>query len=67
MRMSYKHKLNQIEALIREGRQLSEKYGYFYVTCAMVVYHPESLIKLSLWIHPSLAIERTVHPIKEGP
>ena len=38
--MKYKEKLSQIEILIEEAKALSIRFGFFYVTCAMIVYDP---------------------------
>lgn len=66
MRMTYREKLYYMELLTNQGMALSEKYGYFYVTCAMIVYYPTENKKLSLWVHPNLENTDPVHPILNG-
>ena len=66
MRMPYREKLDYIELLTNQGVELSQKYGYFYVTCAMIVYSPTQAKKLSLWVHPNLENTEPVHPILKG-
>lgn len=51
---------------MKEAKNLSKKYGYFYVTGANFVFLPHPQIKLSLWIHPNLLTENCIHPIKKS-
>lgn len=53
MAMTYREKLASIETLVDEAKKLSLKYGYFYITCAMIMINPQNKIKFSIWIHPN--------------
>lgn len=40
--LSFREKLLNIEALIKNCRELCQNFGYFYITYAMVFYDPYS-------------------------
>ena len=52
--MNYREKLNHIRSLVHEAQTLSLRYGFFYITCAMITFYPQLPIKLSIWVHPNL-------------
>ena len=37
--MSYREKLSNIEGLIQEAHELSQIYGYFFITCAIITFN----------------------------
>ena len=61
--MSYREKLSNIEGLIQEAHKLSQIYGYFFITCAIITFNSKLQNKLSLWIHPNPNKKKCIHPI----
>ena len=61
--LGYWDKIYEVESIIKESRDLCDKYGYFSLTVTMIRYNSNCQRKLSIWIHPDVKAKRPLHPI----